>query len=60
MKNNWCEHLDKTCRYTTLRYNFDSGEVVLRIQSWVCPECGVHGAETEIVAPEERKEDVAS
>lgn len=60
MKTNWCEHLDKTCRYTTLRYNFDSGEVVLRVQSWVCPECGVHGAETEIVAPAEVKAGAAS
>lgn len=49
MKSNWCEHPDKTSRYTLLKYNFEGGEVVLRVQSWFCPECGVHGAETEIV-----------
>ncbi len=55
MKNNWCEHPDKTSRYTTLKYNFASGEVLLRVQTWVCPECGVHGADTEIIEPQADK-----
>ena len=59
MKSNWCEHLDKTCRYLTLKYNFDSGEVVLRVQTWVCPECGVHGAETEIIPPPRKEKSAA-
>jgi hypothetical protein len=55
MKNNWCEHLDKSCRYTTQKYNLANGEVVLRVQTWICPECGVHGADTEIVEPQPSK-----
>jgi len=51
MQTNWCEHLDKTCRYTTLKYNSARGEVLLRVQIWMCQECGVHGADTEIVEP---------
>jgi hypothetical protein len=49
----WCEHLGITSKYTTLKYHFDGREVMLRVQTWVCPECGVHGAETEIVAQQE-------
>jgi len=49
----WCEHLGITSKYTTLKYRFDNREVVLKVQTWVCPECGVHGAETEIVPPQE-------
>lgn len=49
MKSNWCEHDEKTCRYTLMKYNLGGGEIVLRVQSWICPECGVHGADTEIV-----------
>jgi predicted RNA-binding Zn-ribbon protein involved in translation (DUF1610 family) len=35
-----------------MKYNFASGEVLLRVQTWLCPECGVHGAETEIIEPQ--------
>lgn len=59
MKSNWCEHPDKTCRYTTLKYNFAGGEVLLRVQTWICPECGVHGADTEIVQPQPDKKSSA-
>ncbi|WP_093691055.1 hypothetical protein [Sporolituus thermophilus] len=48
----WCEHLDKASKYTLQKYNFDGREVLLRVQTWVCPECGVHGADTEIVKEE--------
>ena len=58
-ETNWCEHLDKTSKYTTLRYEFGHKSVVLRIQSWCCPECGVHGAETEVVQPEIAEEKAA-
>lgn len=56
MNSNWCEHLEKTSRYTTLKYSFASGDVLLRVQTWMCPECGVHGAATEIVEPKPDKE----
>jgi hypothetical protein len=49
----WCEHLGITSKYTFIKYCFDGKEVVLKVQTWVCPECGVHGAETEIAAPQE-------
>lgn len=50
----WCEHLDKSSKYTILKYNFDSREVTLRVQTWVCPECGIYGSETELVEPKLR------
>lgn len=53
-QQNWCEHLDKASRYTVLKYSFDNRDVLLRVQTWVCPECGVHGAQTEIVEPPEK------
>ncbi|HMM21975.1 MAG TPA: hypothetical protein PKA10_14745 [Selenomonadales bacterium] len=49
MPNNWCEHLDKISKYTYIKYSLESKDVMLRVQTWICPECGVHGAETEIV-----------
>lgn len=52
MKGNWCEHPDKICRYTTLKFDSAHGDVLLRVQTWMCPECGVHGADTEIVKPQ--------
>lgn len=48
----WCEHLDKVSKYTVVNYVFDSREITLRVQTWVCPECGVHGAASEIVQPQ--------
>ncbi|MDR3589586.1 MAG: hypothetical protein P4N41_07990 [Negativicutes bacterium] len=53
MTSAWCEHLGITSKYTILKYRFDGREVVLKVQTWVCPECGVHGADTEIVTPQE-------
>lgn len=58
-KQAWCEHLDKTSKFTFLGYEFDHKTVMLRIQSWFCPECGVHGAETEIVEPEKIEKEAA-
>lgn len=48
-KEIWCEHMDKTSKYTTLQYEFGYKTVTMRIQSWFCPECGVHGADTEVL-----------
>ncbi|WP_425060293.1 hypothetical protein SCACP_09810 [Sporomusa carbonis] len=47
--SNWCEHAELTSKYTLLRYNFDDKEVLLRVQTWVCPLCGIHGADTEMI-----------
>jgi len=44
----WCEHLSKVSKYSMLKYQFEDREVILRVQTWMCPECGMHGAETEI------------
>ncbi|MCX7780378.1 MAG: YgiT-type zinc finger protein [Negativicutes bacterium] len=48
-KDNWCEHLDKVSKYTDLQYEFGQKQIVLRVQSWYCPECGVYGADTELI-----------
>jgi len=45
----WCEHIEKASKYTTVGYNFEDRSLTLRVQTWVCPECGVHGAQSEIV-----------
>lgn len=55
-----CEHLELSSKYTVLKYYVDDREVLLRVQSWVCPECGTHGAETEIVNQGERAISTAS
>lgn len=60
MKNEtWCEHMDKTSKYTTLKYEFGNKTVTMRIQSWFCPECGVHGAETEVIRNDEQERQAA-
>lgn len=38
-------------KYLTLNYDCPNKIVTLRIQSWFCPECGVHGALSELLAP---------
>lgn len=45
----WCEHLDKRSKITVVDYRCAERNASLKIQSWYCPECGVHGAETELV-----------
>jgi hypothetical protein len=45
----WCEHEEKTSKYTMVKYCFQDKEVLLRVQTWVCPICGIHGANTEVV-----------
>lgn len=45
----WCEHLDKSSKYVVVNYRFSDKNAALRVQTWYCPECGVHGAETELV-----------
>lgn len=51
-RKNWCEHLDKVSKYTVLKHYAADREVLLKVQTWICPECGSHGAETEVVQPD--------
>lgn len=53
--DNWCEHDEKIVRYTNMDYEFSGNRVVVRIKSWFCPECGVHGAASEMVEPPTKK-----
>ncbi len=48
----WCEHDEKTSKYTVLDYQFGDKIVKLRVQSWFCPECGMHGSDTQVVNPQ--------
>lgn len=45
----WCEHEEKIVKYTILKYECHTKTVMIRIHSWFCPECGVHGAQSEII-----------
>lgn len=45
----WCEHLDKRSKFTIVDYHCSDGVTLLKVQSWYCPECGVHGAATQII-----------
>lgn len=49
VRNKWCEHMEKTSKYTVIGYDFDGRRLLLRVQTWLCPECGVHGAHSELV-----------
>ncbi|HAK73590.1 MAG TPA: hypothetical protein DCP36_08310 [Sporomusaceae bacterium] len=51
----WCEHLDKASKYTLIKYYVGEREVVLRVQTWFCSECGIHGSRTEIINEEQPK-----
>jgi hypothetical protein len=55
----WCEHLDKASKYTLIKYYVDDREVLLRVQTWLCSECGIHGSKTEIVNAEQSKNSAA-
>ena len=44
-KEKWCEHLEKSSKYSFVTYNFGDHQVVLQVQSWLCPECGSYGAD---------------
>jgi hypothetical protein len=46
----WCEHLEKCSKYSFVTYNFEDRQVVLQVQSWVCPECGKYGA--DVIRPD--------
>ncbi len=50
-KENWCEHTEKISKYVVLDYDFVNFSKKLRIQSWLCPECGTHGAKSELLVP---------
>ncbi|TCL32165.1 hypothetical protein EV210_12423 [Anaerospora hongkongensis] len=51
----WCEHLDKASKYTLIKYYVGDKEVVLRVQTWFCSECGIHGSQTEVINEEQPK-----
>lgn len=53
----WCEHLEKTSKYTLVNYDFEDSRLTLRVQTWVCPECGIHGAHSEIISPAGEKDE---
>jgi hypothetical protein len=55
MAAGWCEHLDMSSKYTLLTYRFDDREITLRVQTWVCPECGTHGSDTELAGLKESR-----
>lgn len=48
-EHTWCEHGDKISKYTVLNYEGSNKSTTQRIQSWFCPECGAHGAQSEII-----------
>ncbi|MDF2636191.1 MAG: hypothetical protein K0R78_3065 [Pelosinus sp.] len=50
-KEIWCEHAEKVSKYIIVDYDFSNIQKKLRIQSWLCPECGVHGAKSELIIP---------
>lgn len=47
----WCEHAEKIAKYIIVEYDFENVKKKLRIQSWLCPECGLHGANSELIIP---------
>lgn len=49
-KEIWCEHAEKVSKYIIVDYDFSNIQRKLRIQSWLCPECGVHGANSELIS----------
>ena len=49
--NDCCQLLDLSSKYTLLKHFIGDSEVLLRVQTWICPECGNHGSRTEIVKP---------
>jgi hypothetical protein len=51
MKEMWCEHTEKVSKYIIVDYEFGNLLKKLRIQSWLCPECGTHGAKSELLVP---------
>ncbi|MEG6584242.1 hypothetical protein [Dendrosporobacter sp. 1207_IL3150] len=51
VEQRWCEHDEKTSKFTMLDYQFEDKTVKLRVQSWFCPICGMHGAETQVISP---------
>lgn len=55
----WCEHFDKRSRDTIVDHPCLDGVTVVRVQSWYCPECGFHGAETRNLKRTKRAVDSA-
>lgn len=51
----WCEHDEKNSKYTTVKHKFDDKEVLLKVQTWMCPVCGIHGSITEVAEVAENK-----
>jgi len=44
-----CKHMDISAKNTLVQHFVNDEEITLQVQSWVCRECGDHGAETRIV-----------
>ncbi len=59
-KSVWCEHLDLSSKYTMVKYYVADREVLLRVQTWICAECGVHGSDSELVSPACQERSTAS
>jgi len=49
VKNNLCKHVDVSAKQTLIKHFVNDMEVTLKVQSWICLECGTHGADTDIV-----------
>jgi hypothetical protein len=48
-KQVWCEHEEKISKFTFVNYHGKETPVIQKIQAWWCPECGLHGAESDFV-----------
>ncbi len=51
----WCGHSEITSKYTLVKYSLNDQDLLMRVQTWMCPECGMHGADTEIIKPDVRQ-----
>ena len=49
--NDCCQLLNLSSKYTLLKHFIGDSEVFLRVQTWICPQCGNHGSQTEIIKP---------
>jgi len=46
-----CSHTDISAKNTQVQHFVNDDEITLQVQSWICRECGAHGAETRVVKP---------
>lgn len=50
----WCEHEEKNSKYTMVKHNLDDREIVLKVQTWICPICGIYSSDAEVVQVAEK------